>query len=163
MISYMISWFWRTYQGYQEAWSFMFHVHDIIIQYHSLHDIIYDIMLLGHDIIVWHTNVISYFPMISWAIWYHTFIWNHTMISLCDLNCLGIRWTRQTSRRLACTGGRYVHGASWFSGRWWRRRPQSAGSSRRRWSWLRCRSSSRGTGPVGWRSLRISTACQVLI
>ena len=30
MISYMISWFWRTYQGYQEAWSFMFHVHDII-------------------------------------------------------------------------------------------------------------------------------------
>ena len=41
MISYMISWFWRTYQGYQETRSTMITWHFDII-----YDIIYDIMVL---------------------------------------------------------------------------------------------------------------------
>ena len=66
------------------------------------------------------------------ALWYHTFLWYHNMISLCDINWLGIRWTSQTSWLLTCTGGCYVHGTSWFPGRqlWWWRRPQSGWVSR---------------------------------
>jgi len=128
MISYMISCVLGRYQGYQETWSFMFHVHDIIIWYHVFYDIIYDIMLLDHDIMIWHINMISCSTYDIMELWYHNFLWYHSMISLCDLNCLNIRWTCQTSLWLTCTGGRYVHGASWFPGLWWWLLPQSAGS-----------------------------------